>query len=175
MGYGLGSRLFHWLTVLLLLVMIPSGIVMVQQIPRPLQDGLFVLHKGLGSLFLVLILLRLAWRAGHPPPPLPASVPPWQRRAAAWVHAGLYLLLLVVAVSGYVRVTMGGFPIEWLQGLGIPPLLPVDKPLGEAAGRVHFWAKLPLFALILAHIGAAGYHGLVRRDGVVSRMWPPFG
>lgn len=76
MGYGLGSRLFHWLTVLLLLVMIPSGIVMVQQIPRALQDGLFVLHKGLGSLFLVLILLRLAWRAGHPPPPcLPPSRP----------------------------------------------------------------------------------------------------
>lgn len=173
MGYGLVSRLLHWGTVLFLLVMIPTGIIMTQHVPRPLQDALFVLHKGLGSVFLVLILLRLGWRWGHPPPPLPASVPDWQQRVARLTHAGLYLLLLVVAVSGYVRVTTGGFPIEWLRALGIPPLLPVDKPVGEIAAVVHFWAKLPLYALIALHVGAATWHGIARRDGVFSRMWPP--
>lgn len=173
MRYGLVSRLLHWLTVLILLVMIPAGAIMVQQVPRSLQDVLFVLHKGLGSVFLVLILLRLGWRWGHPPPPLPASVPAWQQRVAALTHAALYLLLLVVAVSGYVRVTMGGFPIEWLRVIGIPPLLPVNKGIGDYAALVHYWAKLPLYALIALHVGAAAWHGLVRRDGVFSRMWPP--
>ena len=32
-----------------------------------------------------------------------------------------------------------------------------------------------LVILIAMHVGAAAYHGLVRRDGVFSRMWPPFG
>jgi cytochrome b561 len=88
---------------------------MVQDIPRSLQDPLFILHKGLGPLVLVVVLLRLAWRATHPAPPLPASVPPLQARLAGAVHAGLYIFLIVQAVSGYVRVTTGGFPIEALD------------------------------------------------------------
>ena len=68
---------------------------MIQEIPRPVQDPLFILHKGLGPVVLVVVLLRLAWRAFNPPPPLPADVPPLQQRAAAAVHARLYVFLLV--------------------------------------------------------------------------------
>ena len=137
MGYGTVSRLFHWVTVLLVLVMIPVGLIMTQEIPRPLQDPLFILHKGLGPVVLVVVLLRLAWRAFHPPPPLPASVPPLQARLAELVHAGLYFFLIVQAVSGYVRVTTGGFPIEALKALGIPPLLPKAEGVARAASTVH--------------------------------------
>jgi cytochrome b561 len=175
MGYGTVSRVFHWVTVVLVTVMILVGLVMVQDIPRSLQDPLFILHKGLGPLVLVVVLLRLAWRATHPAPPLPASVPPLQARLAGAVHAGLYIFLIVQAVSGYVRVTTGGFPIEALEGLGIPPLLPKSEPVTEIASRVHGLSALVLIILIAMHVGAAAYHGIVRRDGVFSRMWPPFG
>ena len=72
MGYGVVSRVFHWLTVVLVLVMIPVGLTMIQEIPRPTQDRLFILHKGLGPVVFVVVALRLAWRAFDPPPPLPA-------------------------------------------------------------------------------------------------------
>ena len=75
MGYDTVSRLFHWVTVLLVLVMIPVGLAMAQEPPQPWQDRLYVLHKGLGPLVLVVVLLRLAWRAFHPAPPLPAVGP----------------------------------------------------------------------------------------------------
>ena len=119
MGYGVVARVFHWLTVLIVLIMIPVGLIMTQDIPRNIQDPLFILHKALGPILLVVVLLQLGWRASHPPPPLPADIPPLQRRAAAAVHAGLYLFLIVQAVSGYVRVTTGGFPLELLEALGI--------------------------------------------------------
>lgn len=173
MRYGLVSRLFHWVTVLLVLVMIPVGLTMIQEIPRPLQDRLFVLHKGLGPVVLLVVLLRLGWRVLNPPPPLPADLPAAQRLAAGVVHAGLYLLLLVMAVSGYVRVTTGGFPIEALNALGIPPLFAKDEAVAEVAKRIHATAIWLLLALIAMHVGAAAYHGLVRRDGIVGRMWPP--
>jgi cytochrome b561 len=108
--------------VVLLLVLIPVGLLMVQEIPRPLQDRLFILHKGLGPVVLLLVVLRLVWRLFNPPPPLPADLPAMQRLAATLVHVGLYGLLLVMGVSGYVFVTTGGFPLEFLQMLGIPPL-----------------------------------------------------
>jgi cytochrome b561 len=173
MGYGTVSRLFHWVTVLLVLVMIPAGLVMIQDIPRPLQDKLFILHKGLGPVVLLVVLLRLLWRTRHPPPPLPADIPALQRRAAGLVHAGLYLFLIVQAVSGYIRVTTGGFPIEALRAVGIPPLLPKAEAVSKVAETVHAVSATILILLIAMHVSAAAYHGLVRRDGVISRMWPP--
>ncbi len=173
MRHGKVARGFHWITVVIVTIMLPVGLVMTQEIERPLQDALFVLHKGLGSLFLVLILARLAWRAANPAPPLPEAIPDWQRRVARLTHGGLYLLLVVMAVSGYVRVTTGGFPIEWLNAIGVPPLLPVDKPVSKLASEVHDVTKTLLIGLISLHVAAAAYHGLVRRDGVFRRMWPP--
>lgn len=175
MGYGVVSRVFHWLTVVLVLVMIPVGLTMIQEIPRPTQDRLFILHKGLGPVVFVVVALRLAWRAFDPPPPLPASVPRLQRLAAGAVHAGLYAALLAMAISGYVRVTAGGFPIELLNALGVSPLIVRNEPLAEAAKSAHAALAVVLIVLIALHVGAAAYHGLVRRDGVFSRMWPPFG
>ena len=66
MGFGTVSRLFHWVTVLLVALMIPVGLVMTQDIPRSLQDPLFMLHKGLGPIVLVVVLARLGV-AGLPP------------------------------------------------------------------------------------------------------------
>lgn len=173
MRYGRVSRLFHWTTVLLVMVMIPVGLLMIQEIPRPVQDWLFILHKGLGPVVLLVVLLRLGWRALHPPPPLPPDLPPLQRRAAATVHALLYVMLLVMATSGYVRVTTGGFPIEALNALGVPPLFGKNEAVAAVAKRVHATAIIGLIALIALHVSAAAWHGLVRRDGVVRRMWPP--
>jgi cytochrome b561 len=173
MGYGTVARVFHWVTVVLVLVMIPVGFLMVQDIPRPLQDRLFILHKGLGPVVLVVVLMRLAWRLFHPPPPLPASVPQMQARAADAVHVLLYAFLILQAASGYVRVTTGGFPIETLRALGIPPLLPKAEGVARVAEQVHAVSAWVLVALIAVHVGAAAFHGIVLRDGVVSRMWPP--
>ncbi|MFQ8430979.1 cytochrome b [Amaricoccus sp. W119] len=175
MGYGTVSRLFHWITVAIVIVMIPVGLTMVEEVPRALQDRLFILHKGLGACFLVFILARIAWRVLNPPPPLPADLPRAQRLAASAVHLLLYALLLTMAVSGYVRVTAGGFPIELFDALGLPPAFGKNEAVAEAAKAVHATAKTVLIAAIALHLGAALYHGLVLRDGILARMWPPVG
>ena len=105
---------------------------------------------------------------------MPPDFPPLQARVAATVHAGLYLLLIVMGVSGYVRVTTGGFPIEALDAIGVPPLFDKNEAVAEVAKRVHATAIVGLLVLIALHVGAAAWHGLVRRDGIVARMWPPF-
>ena len=168
------TRALHWLVALLVMATIPIGATMVQPgLPRPTQDLLYILHKNGGVLILLLVLLRLVWRARHPAPPMPASVPAWQARIAGLAHWGLYGLLLVMTISGYVRVKAGGFPIEYLDALGVPSLVPRSDALAQAAKAVHFWARFALVALILAHVGAALQHLLIKRDGVFGRIWPP--
>lgn len=173
MGYDTISRVFHWVTAGLVVVMVGAGLTMVQEIPRPTQNALFALHKSLGPFVLLVVCLRLAWRAFHPAPPLPASVPPGQARAAHAVHGLLYLALLVLPVSGYVFVTAGGYPIELFRALGIPPLLGKNEPVSHVAETVHQTAAFLLIGLILLHVAAALVHCFVRHDGVLARMWPP--
>ncbi|WP_328803820.1 cytochrome b [Paracoccus xiamenensis] len=173
-GYRRPARWMHWLIAVLVLLMIPAGLIMVQKgLPRPVQDTLFIFHKNTGVILFLLMVLRLAYRWRYPPPPLPGSVPGWQRLAAHVTHIGLYVLLIVMPISGYVRVRAGGFPIEGLDALGIGTLLPKSEALATAAQSVHITCAFLLMALIGLHVAAALQHALIRRDGIWSRIWPP--
>jgi len=176
MTYRWPARLLHWGMALLVLAMIPVGLVMVQQgLNRPVQNALYLFHKNVGVLLFLLIGLRLLYRWRHRPPPLPATVPGWQRRVAALSHGALYLLLVVMPVAGYVRVRAGGFPIEMLDAMGIGSFVPRSKPLAELAQTIHYFGGLALIALIAVHIAAALHHAVLKGDGVFARIWPPLG
>lgn len=167
------ARLLHWLVALLVLTMIPVGFVMAGNgVSRSLQDLLYIFHKNTGVLILLLVLCRLAYRLARPAPPLPASMPAWQAAAARATHAALYTLLVVMAVTGYVYVKAGGYPVEVLDALGLPPLVPRSDALSGVAEAMHIAAKTVLIAFIALHVAAALYHGIVRRDGVLWRMRP---
>lgn len=173
--YAATTRLLHWLVALMVVAMIPVGVAMqTEGLPRARQDLLFILHKNGGVILLALVLFRLVWRARHPAPPLPASVPRWQARVAGLTHAALYVLLLVMALSGYVRVVAGGFPVEMLEAVGVPLLVPRSDALAGVAQNVHSYTRFGLVALIALHI-AAGLRHLMQRDGVFARIWPPVG
>ena len=174
--YSGPARFIHWLMAGLILITIPAGLIMVQPgIDRALQNALFLYHKNVGVLLAVLVVLRLLWRWRNPPPPRPMALAPLQARIAGLTHGALYLLMVVVPIAGYVRVRAGGFPIEVLDTLGAPALVPRSDTLAEIAQSIHYGAGLAMAALIALHIAAACFHGVLKRDGVFSRMWPPFG
>lgn len=174
-GYTPAQRWLHWIIAALILPMIVAGLVMVQSgLPRALQNALFIGHKNIGTLVLILVVLRLALRLRRGAPALPATLPALQRRIAEVSHATLYALMLLLPLSGYIRVRAGGFPIEALDRLGLPTLVPRSDTLATAAKTVHEYGGYALMALLLAHIGAAIHHGL-RRDGLWARIWPPQG
>jgi len=173
--YAATTRALHWIVALMVLATIPVGVIMLQDgVSRDLRNTLFILHKNGGVIILLLVVLRLVWRARNPTPPLPDSVPPLQARIAHLAHGALYALLLVMALSGYIRVRAGGFPVEMLDAIGMPGLVPRSDSLAETAKWVHATARFALVALILAHI-VAGLNHLRKQDGVFERIWPPFG
>ncbi|HKK97088.1 MAG TPA: cytochrome b [Marivita sp.] len=171
--YRAPARWLHWSMALLVIPMIIAGVVMTQEgLPRPMQNNLFIFHKNIGTLLLVLIVVRLLYRWRNAPPPEPAHLPDWQVKVAGVTHVLLYALLLIMPIAGYIRVRAGGFPIEVLDAWGIPALVPRSDALAEAAKTVHYFGSWAIAILALLHIGAALQHGLIKRDGVFSRMWP---
>lgn len=171
--YGTGARLLHWITVVLILVQLPAGVAMTIEAVPAYNDALFILHKGLGCIFLLVVLARLAWKLRHPVQALPQRLPALQRRIAARTHWVLYGLLVVLPVSGYIRTVGDGYPIEMLDALGIPPLVTGIPGIAHVMLIIHSFASYLLAALIAVHVGAAVHQQLFGRDNVLSRMWPP--
>ena len=172
-GYRLPARILHWGLALAIIIMLPVGGIMVGDgLDRATQNALFILHKNLGVVILLLMVIRLAYRALNPPAPLPAHMPGWQKQAAGATHILLYVMVFFMAITGYIRVTMGGFPIEGLGAIGLHPLLPRNEAIAEIAKTLHFYGRFVLIAVMALHIGAALHHALILRDGVFGRIWP---
>lgn len=173
--YAQLTRFLHWIVAIMVIATIPIGVIMLQEgLARPTQNLLFILHKNGGVILLLLVVLRIVWRLVVPAPPMPAHIPGWQARIAKTVQFGMYTMLLVMAVSGYVRVRAGGFPIEMLDPLGLPGFVPRSDDLAATAKAIHANARFLLVGLILLHVGAGMKH-LLARDGVFGRIWPPLG
>ena len=162
----------HWLIAALIVSQLLLGwwMIGIPKEPVGVRAYWFNLHKSVGMSIAVLVLLRLAWRFRHPAPALPASVPTWQRRAAAISHALLYACLLGMPLAGFLGSTFSGYPIKYF-GLALPQWGYKSAPLKEFFSAVHLSLAWVFMTLIALHAGAALKH-LLDRDGVFSRMWP---
>jgi cytochrome b561 len=174
-GYGTVARLLHWAIALLLLLQIPAGIAMVSEPLTAWTAPVYIFHKGSGAVLLVLVLGRAAWRLTHRPPAFPDYMPALEQRIANATHVAIYVVLVVMVVSGYVHVIGGGYPIEMLDAIGIPPLIPNVPRLASAVLPVHQFGAFVLVALVAVHVAAVMRHHMIERNPVLRRMWPPVG
>lgn len=161
----------HWVIAIVVLGLVLLGWWM-QAIPKipvgPRADA-YNLHKSIGLTVLVLMAVRLAWRAAHRPPSLP-PLPHWQAWAAHTVHALLYVLMFVAAFSGYLGSAVSGYPVKFF-GLALPAWAAADSDLKDACSVIHLWSSWALVAAIVVHLAATLYHQWVLRDGLLARMW----
>src|SRR6266852_3698107 len=101
-GWGWLSKLFHWVAAVAILLLLGHGWWMTHMTPRPERLANYAGHAAMGYDLLVLVVLRVLWRWMNPVPALPADLEPWERRSAQAGHFGLYLLIFVVSVLGWV-------------------------------------------------------------------------
>jgi cytochrome b561 len=135
------------------------------------QTRMLVLHRSLGVTILAVVVLRLAWRLAHPPPPLPSGTPRVMELISQIIHWLLYALLLLMPVTGYLQ-SADGRPVSYFGLLNLPGL-PQDKALGDAAKVLHLLGQWGVYTLVGLHVGATVWHVAIRRDGLLDRMIPP--
>ena len=79
--------------------------------------------------------------------------------------------MLAMPLIGWAMLSAGGYPIVLYGPLHLPPIAPHDAGLYVLPRAAHTWLAYLLFVTILAHLGAALFHALVRRDRVLRSMW----
>ncbi len=169
-AYTLTARVLHWVTASLVLFNLPLGLVIANNWGGPLQDPLYNLHRSIGALIIPIILVRLVYRLGHSPPPLPDEIPPLQRFAANATHWALYALLIAQPFLGWIGTSAYRAPIVVFGLFELPPIWPEDRAFSDRVLFLHSLTGLAIALLLAAHIGAALHHHFVRRDGILARM-----
>jgi cytochrome b561 len=165
------ARALHWLMAVLIVAMLFIGVGMVASVSA-WHEWLLAIHKPLGIAILLLAVVRLAVRLRHPPPPLPADLPVLQKVAALASHWLLYFLMLAMPLIGWAMLSAGGYPVMLGESLRLPPIFPTSPVAFAMLRHLHSAFAMLLFLTFLAHMGAALYHGLIRRDGVFASMLP---
>jgi len=165
----------HWLLAALVLGQIAFGWYL-QDVPRgtPARTVFVNLHKSTGLTIGLLILFRLYWRLAHKAPPLPLSVPAWERIAARASHFALYACMLIMPLAGYLASNFSKFGVNYFNAVLLPPWGVDDKQLYAVFNTTHVATSYVFVTLIAVHILAALRH-LLQRDGVSRRMWPARG
>ena len=162
----------HWIIVALVFVLYAMGWYMVG-IPKgtPPVAYYYNLHKSIGLVAVLPIVLLLVWRATHVPPPLPGSLPAWEARAAHVNHVLFYVCLVVLVLSGFIESNFTKFGIKFF-GYPLPRLGWEDKSIYLIFNRIHVYTSYVFAALMALHIAAAFKHLLTDRNGVFQRMLP---
>lgn len=170
-GYSVVARTFHWITAGLVLTMLPIGLAMANfDLGGAVEDPMYHIHRSIGALVMVITLARLIYRFSHPAPPLPSDMPPWQHATALATHWGLYALLIVQPIVGWIATSAYRAPVLFFWLFELPPIWPENRAFSEAMFTVHRSMGVFIAALISVHIGAALYHHFILRDGVLRRM-----
>ena len=170
--YGTTASLLHWVLAVLVLGLYALGWYMVD-IPKgtPPVAYFYNVHKSIGLVAALPLVLLIVWRATHAPPPLPATLPAWEARAAHVNHVLFYVCLFVLVASGFLESNFTRFGIRFF-GYPLPVLGWEDRAIYRFFNRVHVYTSHFFVVLIAIHIGAALKHLFFDRDQVFHRMLP---
>jgi cytochrome b561 len=164
--------LLHWVIAAMLLGTFALGLYMADLPASPLKLRLFSYHKWIGVTIFLLVVMRLLWRLTHRVPPAPPQMPEWQRFAASAAHVSLYVLTLVIPMSGWLYSSASGFQVVYFGKIPLPDLVGKDKVLAEQLLTVHQALNALIAIVVVLHIVAALKHHWVDRDDVLTRMLP---
>lgn len=173
----------HWLITGFIVALVPMGLLM-EDTPKAMQVSVYQLHKSFGLMVLFLSLARISWRLMNPPPPLPKTIPLWERAAANTMHTVFYVLIIAIPLSGWMLVSASpkNIPTVFLMlfhwpHIGVLAQMAIEqkKAVIDPLKEVHEILALGTIGLMVLHIGAALKHQYLTKDDEMARMIPSMG
>ena len=156
--HGIVAKTLHWGTMgLLLFAYIDNG-----DVTNALRNPASMrMEAYLGLVVAAVFALRFVWmqRFNQGASRLPATAPVWEHWASRLAHYSLYLCVLAIVATGLL--------IPAAQRWGGSGLL-------RGAVDLHEFVTSATLVMIGAHIVAALWHKLVRRDGVWESIGTPW-
>lgn len=165
----------HWVVALTIIVMITIGVYMTDYEVHEL----YPIHKSIGMLIFVVIVLRVLWRVKQGWPEAASQYKSWEHTLSKVVHWALIIATVVMPISGMLMSSLGGYGLsifgwELLAATPNPEeagkMIPINGPLAGTAHETHEIAGKVIFVAILLHLAGALKHHFMDKDGTLKRM-----
>ena len=169
--FGHVSVLIHWLVALTVYGMFALGLWMVtlgyydvwyHQAPE--------IHKSIGTLLFIVMVVRVVWRFISPPPKPLASYSRLTRISAVLAHIALYTVLFAILISGYLISTADGQAISVFGWFDVPASVTGLPQQADTAGTIHLYLAWAVVVLSVLHALAALKHHFIDGDVTLKRM-----
>ncbi len=160
----------HWLLAVAIIVTLIAGFFGLAAMPNsdPQKIGALRVHMAGGMLILALMVFRFIVRMATSRPARATTGYPLLDRMAPISHYGFYVLVLLMAGTGFATAILAGLPDIVFGGSGAP----LPQSLLIYPTRVaHGYVAALLVGFIIVHVLAALYHQFVRKDGLFRRMF----
>ena len=166
-SYDSFSKWMHWTMAIIIIYATLAGYSMLLVMDKPkLFHTLSIINMSVATVAAVLLLFRWVWSFFRVEPELPDTIPTVQKKIAKLAHSVIYLIMLVVFVSGFLMLTHS----YELFGLFTIPN-PISNPeINQFFFMVHRVSCALLAGLIVLHIFAALKHHFVNKNNVLKSM-----
>ena len=166
--YSVAQRVLHWLVAGLIIAALGLAFYTDDMPLSPKKIQYIAWHKSLGISVLTLVAIRLVIRL-LTKQPKPINAPAWQNYLAACVHGGLYVLMFVVPLCGWLSSNSHGYGVRYFGWFDLPRLIEANESLAHQLKEAHEVLGFSLLALVVLHVAASVYHAL-KKDGTIRRM-----
>ncbi len=168
--YGFIAKGLHWIMGFLI---IAAWIVGYYAIDLPNTDPqkfkLFDLHKSVGMVILMLVIIRYSWLLYGGTPGM-ATMNKTLAAAAKTVHYMLYAFMFIQPISGWAMSSAAGYNPTLFGLFTFPGLIPKDPSAVQFFVLIHNAAAMMLLTLVVLHVGGALFHHFILKDNTLKRM-----
>lgn len=170
--FGATAKWLHWLIALIVIIMLVFGRTL-EALPLTEREQIIMGHSGLGTLVLLLMIIRGAWRLSHQPPEPISTMGVWQVRLSTLMHRALYVLLLLQPILGIAQATyITDYRVLAFGVIDYSGLAADNAARARLFHVAHGLNATILSLLVIGHMGAALYHHFIQKDDVLRRMLP---
>ncbi len=168
-GYGLVTQGLHWATAILLVNQFVTAAMIASQLGGA---GVYGWHKVVGTWVMLVVFARLVWRKATKLPDFAPGLFGWEISFIEFVERALYVLLLVMPISGVVMSVAGSQAVPML---GLFTVGPIDSPiiwLAKTGRLIHVASAWLLAGAIAVHVTLVLRRHWYEKGGYADRMNP---
>ncbi len=169
-GYSFAGKFLHWVLAIFIISQIFLGLYLQYAKIGVADLYLYGWHKAFGMMAFSLIILRIFWRLSSAVPK-PLGAQNLQAKLAISLHRLLYVLMVVIPLSGWIASSASGFPMSFFNWFPLPAIAPVSEPIETVFFAIHDMAGKLLILVLALHIAGALQRQLIKQDATLRRMW----
>jgi cytochrome b561 len=177
LGYGVLTKLFHWLIASLFALQYLSATIMLRTPAEATALGVdqatyYDWHKSLGLVALAVAVARLLNRRTGMLPPWAPTLTALEQIIIHRTEQLLYAAMFMMPVSGFLYVMAGGYGVRLFGLFDLPNPIPASPLLASAAKWVHAGTAMLLLLPLGTHLGLVLGHQFGLKDRLIDRMLP---